>query len=206
MEHTMRSLIGLFLASSFILHPSSFLRADGGTVRFSQQRGSYRITVFTTPTPLRAGSVDISVLVQDGTTGELLPDTRITITATSRDSKDNPICQIATTEAATNKLFQAALFDLPQAGPYALEVSIDGNMGSEQVLIELEVVEPLPTWLATWPWVAWPFLVIILFGIHLILVRRRSHQNTRLLPGSPCPASARSALVSPRETVRQTGS
>jgi hypothetical protein len=147
--------------------------ADGGTIRFSQQKGNYRISVFTTPTPLRAGPVDISVLVQDAMTGELLPDTRVSITATHCEFKENAICGIATTDAATNKLFQAAHFDLPHAGSYTLEVSIDGALGSEKALIEVEVAEPLPSWLTLWPWVAWPFVVIFLFGIHLILVRRR---------------------------------
>ena len=46
-------------------------RGDGGTVRLSRCEGGYRITVFTAPTPFRAGPVDISVLVQDAATGEL---------------------------------------------------------------------------------------------------------------------------------------
>jgi hypothetical protein len=181
-----------FLPLMLSLVPSVAV-ADGGTIRFSQQKGNYRITVFTTPTPFRAGPVDISVLVQDAKTGKLLPDTHVTITATHREFKDISISETATNEAATNKLFQAALVELPHAGPYAFEVSIDGNMGSEQVLIELEVAEPLPFWLTLWPWVAWPFLVIILFGIHLILVRRRSHHNAKLLPDASYPASARSS-------------
>ena len=47
---------------------------DGGTVRLSRCEGDYRISVFTAPTPFRAGPVDISVLVQDAATGE--PDLR----------------------------------------------------------------------------------------------------------------------------------
>src|SRR5947207_4622353 len=33
--------------------------ADGGTIRLSEQKGNYRITVFTSPTLLRAGPLDI---------------------------------------------------------------------------------------------------------------------------------------------------
>ena len=74
-------VICLLLVSSFFLHPSSFLRADGGTIRLSEQKGNYRITVFTAPTPLRAGPVDISVLVQEAATGEPAPGVQVTIKA-----------------------------------------------------------------------------------------------------------------------------
>ncbi len=47
------------------LGANSAVFGDGGAVRFSGQQGDWRITVFTSPTPLRAGPVDVSVLVQD---------------------------------------------------------------------------------------------------------------------------------------------
>ena len=42
-------------------------------------RGDFQITVFTAPTPFRAGPVDISVFVQDPLTGELIPEARVTV-------------------------------------------------------------------------------------------------------------------------------
>ena len=69
----MRPIISLLLATCLILHPASFLWADGGTVRLSEEQGRYRITVFTAPAPLRAGPVDVSVLVQEAATGERSP-------------------------------------------------------------------------------------------------------------------------------------
>jgi hypothetical protein len=44
---------------------SSSAMADGGALRFSGRRGDRLIAVFTTPTPLRAGLTDLSVLVQE---------------------------------------------------------------------------------------------------------------------------------------------
>jgi hypothetical protein len=174
MNQIMRSMICLFLVSSFILHPSSFLRADGGTVRLAEQKGNYRITVFTAPTPLRAGPVDISVLVQDASTGEPASDVHVTIKAAWSGSPAVAIQHPATTEAAINKLYYAATFDLPESGWYSLEVSIDGAPGEVQVYFDLEAAEPLPPWLAMWPWIGWPALAILLFSIHQILVRWRS--------------------------------
>jgi hypothetical protein len=170
----MRSMISFFLVSSLILHPSSFLRADGGTVRLSEQKGSYRITVFTAPIPLRTGPVDISVLVQDAATGEQVSGVQVTIEAKWRGSPGVTLSHPATTEAATNKLYYAATFDLPEPGWYSLEVSIDGALGEAQVRCELEAAEPLPSWLTVWPWVGWPVLAILLFGVHQLLVRWKS--------------------------------
>ena len=46
------------------------------------KRGGYQITVFTAPTPFRAGLVDISALVQDATTGDLVPHARLIVRMT----------------------------------------------------------------------------------------------------------------------------
>jgi hypothetical protein len=163
----------LILISSFILHPSSFLLADGGTIRLSQRQANYQLTVFTAPTILRAGPVDVSVLVQDAATGEPASNVQILIKAMPRGSPALTIQQLATTEAATNKLYYAATFDLPEQGWYALEVSVVGARGEARVHFELEAADPLPAYLVLWPWFAWPVVVILLFSIHQFLVRRR---------------------------------
>ncbi|MEI9975838.1 MAG: hypothetical protein WDO73_29525 [Ignavibacteriota bacterium] len=54
----MRRLALLILIQSTAL-------ADGGTVQFRSEAGPYVITLFTTPTPLTAGPIDISLLLQD---------------------------------------------------------------------------------------------------------------------------------------------
>jgi hypothetical protein len=157
----------------FFLSPS-LAAADGGTIRLSEHRGNYQITVFTAPTPLRAGPVDISVFIQNAVSLEPVSAVKVTINATRRGSPDVVIDHPATTDAATNKLYYAATFDLPDPGWYSLEVSISGTLGDAQVHFDLDAAEPVPAWLAMWPWVGWPALVILSFGIHQLLVRRRS--------------------------------
>jgi hypothetical protein len=174
MNKTMRATIRFILVSSFILHPSSLLRADGGAIRLSQTEGNYRITVFTAPTPLRAGPVDISVLIQEAATGEPVRGAQITIKAERSGLPGVEMLQQATTEAATNKLYYAAAFDLPEPGWYSVEVSIDGTLGNAQVHFNLEAGEPLPSWLAIAPWVGWPLLAVLFFCVHQVLVRRRN--------------------------------
>jgi hypothetical protein len=173
---TRRVILFMFLLSPchlVTLSPCQ-ARADGGAIRLSEKKGRYRITVFTSPTPLRAGLVDISVLVQDADTGEPASGVVVSIGVERRGDPDGALRHRATTEAATNKLYYAANFDLPEPGWYAVEVSVDGALGEAEVDFEMEAAEPPPPWLTISPWVAWPVLAIALFGIHQLLVRRRS--------------------------------
>ena len=165
-------IICLTLISSLIPHPSSLVLADGGAVRFSAARGPYVITVFTAPVPFRAGPVDISVLVQDGASKEPVPAARVLIKAT-RLGVANPasIEQPATAAAATNKLYRAAVFELPEPGWYTIEVMIDGPDGSAAVSFEQEAAAASPHLPALWPWIAWPVLPILFFGMHQFLKR-----------------------------------
>src|SRR5690349_412542 len=103
MNHRIRPILLVLLLSSLIPHPSSLARADGGAVRLSERAGNYQVTVFTSPTPPRAGPVDVSVLVLDGASGECVPEPRVDVCLTARGSGqvlEGP----ATAEAATNKL------------------------------------------------------------------------------------------------------
>ena len=61
--------------------------ADGGHLRFSQAAGPFQVTLFTTPEPLTPGPADFSVMVQDGTTNQVLQDADIEITLTGPDGR-----------------------------------------------------------------------------------------------------------------------
>jgi hypothetical protein len=172
MSHLTQPIIGLLLFSSFILHPSSFARADGGAVRMREQAGAYQVTVFTAPTPFRAGPVDISVLVLDAATGEYIPQARVTVRLKARGT-GNLLEYPASTAAATNKLFRAAVFELPEPGWWDVELVVDGPYGPVLLHLEVEADQPLPRWLELWPWFTWPALAVAFFGLHQVLVRRR---------------------------------
>src|SRR5260370_9184237 len=164
---TRRSILIVFLLSPchlVTLSPCQAM-ADGGAVRLSEQKGKYRITVFTSPNPLRVGPVDISVLVQDADTGEPASGVQVSIGLARRDSPDVAFRHRATTEAATNKLYYAANFDLPEPGWYSVDVSINGPLGEAEVHFEMEAAEALPPWLAMAPRFVWPVLAIFFFDI-----------------------------------------
>jgi hypothetical protein len=146
--------------------------ADGGSLRFSGEEGGYRINVFTAPTPFRAGAVDISVLVQDASTGDPMTPVKVTVRMTKpgRLALEYP----ATIEAATNKLFRAAQFELPESGRWEMQVEVEGSHGLAVLGGEAEAAEPLPRWREMWLWISWPALAIVLFSIHLYIRSRRA--------------------------------
>jgi hypothetical protein len=165
-------------------------------VRLSQRQGDYQITVFTAPTPFRAGLVDISVLVQDARTGEPEPGVRITVRVAPRGRSGESILHPATSEAATNKLFRAAVFEIPEPGWWEIEVTIEGGRGLARVWFELDAAEAIPQWLDLWPWLGWPVLAVSLFAIHQLLVLRKERARRAPCVGrGATPGSRRSLPV-----------
>jgi hypothetical protein len=171
---TSRSLLCVFILSPCQLVTLSpcHARADGGTLRLRQQAGGYQITVFTAPTPLCAGPVDISVLVLDDATGEPLPAARVVVRLTacgSGDVREHTADAVAT----TNKLFRSAVIELPKSGWWDVEVAVTGPRGGAVVQFALEADEPPPPWRDLWPWLAWPALAVALFALHQRTTCRR---------------------------------
>ena len=172
-------LVRLVLVCCVVFLSASPLEADGGAVRLREQAGAYQVTVFTAPTPFRAGPVDVSVLVLDAATGEYVPEARVTVRLTARGTGD-VLEYPATTAAATNKLFHAAVFQLPEPGWWDVDVAVEGPHGPALVRFGVEADEPLPRWLELWPWFVWPALAVALFALHQVLVRRRIPLPSRI--------------------------
>lgn len=178
MSRTARLLIPSVVGSILLVVSPSLLCADGGTVRISERAGDYQVTVFTSPTPFRAGPVDVSVLLQDAASGSAVTEAQVTVRLTRRTT--GRVLEVpATTEAATNKLLRAAVFDLPKPGWWDVDVLIEGPSGPAAVRFGVEASEPIPRWLTLWPWFSWPILVVAVFGIHRMLVRRTVRRARR---------------------------
>ena len=177
MDHRIQPIAILSLLSCLIFHPSSLARADGGAVRLRQRAGGYQIAVFTSPTPFRAGPVDVSVLVQDAATEECVPEAQVAVYLKATADGRALECP-ATTAAATNRLFHAAVFELPEPGRWDVEVAVEGPHGRALLGFGIEADGPAPRWLEFWPWFTWPALVVALFSLHQVLFSR--HHLRRL--------------------------
>ena len=147
--------------------------ADGGTMRFCEVRDGRRITVFTSPTFLRAGPLDVSVLVQSVASGKPLLDLPIVVSAYHILDPQRKISVPATTDAATNKLLHVAQLKLPEEGTWRIEVVVHELEQEPAIGFDVVVVPPPPPWLGMSLWIGWPMLAIGLFALHQWLVHRR---------------------------------
>jgi hypothetical protein len=157
--------------------------ADGGTMRFCEVRDGRRITVFTSPTFLRAGPLDVSVLVQSVASGKPLLDLPIVVSAYHILDPQRKISVPATTDAATNKLLHVAQLKLPEEGTWRIEVVVDGLQQEPATRFDVIVAPPSPPWLDMSLWIAWPLLAIGGYAVHQWLLHRRS-----LFPDIPASA------------------
>jgi len=163
----MLCLLTLWLAGALCVPDAC---ADGGTIRLSESRDDLQITVFTSPTPVREGEVDVSVLVQGK--NSFPSEQEIEVVAQSRDGSISPIRSRATRTAATNKLLQSATITLGQPGWWRIEVFVrPPGLPEQRLAFDLEAASALPRWLNFWPWFTWPAVAIALFCLHHWLSR-----------------------------------
>jgi hypothetical protein len=160
------------------------LRADSGTVRVSQRVAGHQITVFTEPTPLVAGTADISVLILDAT-GRPLTDVSVDVRAWPIDAPDLAVGGPATTATATNKLLQAIHLPLREPGPWTVEITANLTEGPAHVRFSMDVARPPPSWWELLPWMAWPAVPILLFVIHQLFSRTHPAAATSRQAASP---------------------
>ena len=163
-------------------------RADGGAVQLDTECGGYRIVAFTQPTPLRAGAVDLSVLVQNAATERTLRDVQVTIEVSRQGAGDFHLRQPAGSAGATNKLLQAARLTLPEAGTYDARILLDGPLGNVSAEFTLDVLEAMPRWFVQWPWLFWP---IVPLGLYVWQSVARSRKLGKRMSTSCRPSAAR---------------
>jgi hypothetical protein len=134
--------------------------ADGGRLRSRQVAGPFAVAVFTAPEPLAAGAADISVLVQDRVSGEVVLDAEVTLEL----SGPGPARAIAA-GAGANRLLKAAVVDLAPAGLWTLGVAVRRGAAAARVSCELPVGAPASRLSAIWPLLALPPLAVVLFAL-----------------------------------------
>lgn len=146
-------------------------QADGGTVCLRETSGPFLVTVFVSPYPLRLGPADISVLVQDQRTGEVVLDPVIKLAIHPVLAKGSHLLTQASSELATNRLLQAARLDFSDPGGWVLNVSV--SRGREEAVLSttLQVAPGTNRIAVVWPFLLFPPLAIGLFAIHQALKR-----------------------------------
>jgi hypothetical protein len=101
-----------FLAAVLLLACTNLLKADGGIVQFRKEAGPFLVTLFSSPSPLRTGPADLSVLVESSQTRT--PILNATVSLHLRSTSGREADAAATHEQATNKLLYVAMPAIPE--------------------------------------------------------------------------------------------
>lgn len=163
-----------------LLLSTAAAQANGGTIQMaSQPAGPYQLTVVTSPSPIRVGVVDVSVLVQKAGSDDLVQDATVLVAADPIGHEGRTGTFQATHELATNKLFYAANVDLPTEGYWRIGVRVmrEGAEGSVSFQVEASPASLLDNPLLLVALLATPLL---LASAWWILARRktiRSHPS-----------------------------
>lgn len=156
---------------------------DGGAIIARQVVDDLGVTVFASPAPVRAGPVDVSVLVQRGEKSVLDAAVKISWRPSSASAPSwvPPCCTMdakadgipALRSHSNNRLLYSAIVPMNSAGPSELFISVSHGGRETSIACEIEVQRSLPPALAFWPWLAFPPVAIAGFALHQRLVKSR---------------------------------
>ena len=144
--------------------------ADGGAVQFQKSTGPFVITVFTTPTPLRVGAVDFSLMIQSRENQQPVLDCQALVQL-HKEGAMSIRCE-ATHEAAQNKLLYAAQVNIPEPGEWELEAVITRRDDSVSINGPIAVSCSSTLLFTYWRGLAFPPVLILLFVLNQWVKRR----------------------------------
>jgi hypothetical protein len=150
-------LILLFAMAGLIL-------ADGGTLILRQTAGPLTVSVFSSPSPLRVGTGDISVMVQKTADKSSVLDAKVNLRLSHSSPEGISTVFVPTShDKATNKLLYASNVSLNAEGPWKLLVTIDSKLGNAEVAGNIEVLPRQAPIISFWPYFALVPLLILVF-------------------------------------------
>lgn len=141
-------------------------RGDGGTMLLHQDAGPFTITLFAAPQPLRTGMADLSVMVQDRSSGEVLLDSIIDVTLTPETAGTSPETVRLARGQASNRLLQASAVHFPKAGKWRVTLLVRRGNDAVHLATECTVEADRSRNLLIWFYVLLPAGIIVLFVIH----------------------------------------
>ncbi len=185
------------LAIALLIFAPCGALADGGIVRLREATGPFVVSVFTPAQIAATIPADVTILVQNGTTGEAIldaavdlrftppPDAKLeinrslcgplnnTVVLGLGDTLDPSPAIRATRARATNKLLYAASVLLPATGDWRLQATIHHGAAAT-VACTLPVTAPPRRLAGLWPFLALPPVALVLFALSQRLRRRAS--------------------------------
>lgn len=159
------------------------LWADGGATLLRTNSGPYVITLFGSPSPLRTGPADLSVMVQNAAGQSAVLDAHVMVRLKKAQGGDVvEVAAPATHEKATNKLLYAASLTMPSDGVWHVSVDVNQAGKTASVFGEVKVLPPQPPLQRYWPYLLIVPVIALLFALNQALRRRRGIRSPRVRP------------------------
>jgi hypothetical protein len=126
------ALLVTFLAAPALAH-------GGGTSQLVQApAGPYQVYAWTNPTPVRAGTLHVTVALTDPATDEPILDVPVTVMLTPADG-GAPISALATHDKATIKSYYETDLEIPTEGAWQATISFQSPQGSGEASFPIDV-------------------------------------------------------------------
>jgi hypothetical protein len=151
-------------------------RGDGGKMLLHQDAGPFTITLFAAPLPLQAGAADLSVLVQDRRSGEVLLDPVIDLTLAPEATNASHETVRMTRGQASNRLLQASTVRFPSSGKWRLTLLVQRGNDVARLSTECTVEPDRSRATLVWFYVLLPVGIILLFVLHQGLKFRQAER------------------------------
>jgi hypothetical protein len=143
--------------------------ADGGAMLLHQNAGAFTVTLFAAPQPLQTGDADLSVMVQDRSSGEILLDPVIDLVVAPQSASAPQRTVRLTKGQASNRLLQASTVQFSTAGKWRLTLAVRRGNDTAQLVTECDVEPDHSRATLVWFYVLLPVGVILLFAVHQLL-------------------------------------
>jgi hypothetical protein len=181
-----------FILGYLLLASARMAWADGGTIQFQGDAGTFHVTVFTQPPILHAGLIDVTLLLQERSDLNPLLDAKVTFDLTAQDSATTqaalwmpPACTMNKTADLSdipaklghgeNRLLYGSVLQIPNSGHWQLRARIQRGTESAEIETLLNVAPaPLPL-LAYWHLFLLVPAGILGFVLHQMARGRRTH-------------------------------
>jgi len=180
-----------FILGWLLLASARMSWADGGTIQFQGDAGTFHVTVFTQPPILHAGLIDVTLLLQERSDLNPLLDAKVRFDLAAQDSATQPapwmppVCAMNKTADLSdvpaklghgeNRLLYGSVVQIPNSGHWRLRARIQRGTESAEIETLLNVAPvPLPP-LAYWHLFLLVPAGILGFVLHQMARGRRTH-------------------------------
>jgi hypothetical protein len=152
--HLFAIAVGVCLSASAL--------GDAGLVRAHTSDDHLTMTVFTSPTPIRVGLLDVSVLLQSTNDDSIRWGT---INALLAPPDGNAMTVSLTRDAASTTFMQAAKFIVDQPGLWHITITARSDHDVLLAAFDVHVAPALPRLLDLWPWFLPVPIILTLWAI-----------------------------------------